>query len=233
MKTKIIISLIIAFAIIIACFISPCDDVRSDNTCLVIKNNTKDSAMVFLTLSGYPPSDTAKYVQNVNGIFGIVDTGLVGAFYLGAGDSVSYTSKKWLSGNICFGSQPLNCSNGLWPMGVNLFEFNLNCGQESIDISTMAGANSIMKVNLIGGPVWVADTFMDVRVIENSIRYKNTGRVGVYPFGCTGCTDTIGKQFCQTPAETPNTIPICNPTRAKGVNGGIVKVEFNGYISDL
>jgi hypothetical protein len=233
MKKKIIIILLTAVVVILACFLAANNEVESKNTQLKLKNNTNDSVLVYLTLSGYSGNEKADYVQNVNGIFGIVDTGLVGAFYLGAGDSVYYTSVKYLSGNICVGSQPLNCKTPQWTMGINIFEFNLNCGQESIDISAVAGVNSMIKVSLIGGPSWVADTISDVRQFENNILYKNTNLVGVYPYGCTDCSDTTGKQFCQTPAETPSSAPICTPTRAAGKKGGEVVVEFKGFVEVL
>lgn len=201
---------------------------KSGNTNFVIKNNTEDTVTVFLTLSGQ--ADKNKYVQTVNGIFGIKDTGLVGAFYLAGGDSVSYQSLKYFSGNIAFGAQPVNCPDSLLKTGINIFEFNLNEPQESIDISTIAGVNCFMAVELIGGPEWAASpSYPDVRSFSNDSIYKNTDRVGVYPYGCTTCTDTTGKQACQNPAEKPSSGPICNPTRAKDKRGGTVKLIFNGY----
>lgn len=228
-----------AIAIIAICFIaiyyidkttspdSPSSD--STNTEMRVVNETSDSVLMYLTLSGYPAPQDTLYVQNVNGIFGCTQTGLQGSYYLKAGDSVSYTSSLYFSGNISFGVTPMNCPDSTWKTGMNLFEFNLNEPQESIDISCMAGVNSIMRVDLIGGPAWPANIYADPRVLQNDSMYKNTGRVGVYPYGCTDCTDTNGRQACQTPSETPNVNPICNPTRAKGDKGGIVRVAFKGY----
>lgn len=199
------------------------------NTHLRVVNETQDSVLMYLTLSGYAyPQDTL-FVQNVNSIFGCTQTGLNGQVWIHAGDSVSYTSIKYFSGNISFGVAPMNCPDSTWKTGMNLFEFNLNEPQESLDISCMAGVNCIMKVDLLGGPAWPASIYADPRVLQNDSMYKNTGRVGVYPYGDCNCTDSSGKQQCQTPSETPNTNPICNPTRAKGDRGGVVRVAFKGY----
>lgn len=195
-----------------------------------VVNSSADSVLMYLTLSGYPDSVATNYVQNVDSVLGCTQVGLNGWTYIHANDSVSYTSSKYFSGNISFGTQPLNCFNTLWPTGMNLFEFNLNEPQESLDISCMAGVNCIMKTELIGGPSWPASVlYPDPRILQNDSMYKNTGKVGVYPYGCTNCTNTEGKQSCQTPSETPDTLAICNPTRAKGQNGGLVRVSFKGY----
>ena len=203
----------------------------ASNTELVLVNNSEDSVLVFLTLSGYPASDSSKYIQNVNGIFGIKQTGLVGSFYLGAKDTVAYSSYKWFSGNVSFGAQPINCFTKAWPTGINPFEFNLNDGQESIDISAIGGVNCILHVDLLGGPAWMAShKYPDVRCFHNDTLYGNTGKVGVFPYGCTNCTDTLGRQPCQVPSAIPNTAPICNPTRAAGEHGGIVIVTFEKFV---
>lgn len=197
------------------------------NTTLAVYNATPDSVLVYLTLGG---GFDSTFVQDVNGIFGITDSGLVGSFYLPSQDTVFYQSSLKLSGNIGFGSQGLNCFTTSWPTGVNIFEFNLNEEQESIDISAVGGVNSIMNVQNIGGPVWAATpSFPNVRYFYNDTMWKNTDLVGVYPYGCTSCTDTVGKQACQTPNEKPSSHCICNPTRAAGERGGLVLLTFKGY----
>jgi hypothetical protein len=204
--------------------------IPAQKTELTLVNNTKDSLLVFLTLSGYPVADSATYVQNVNGIFGCTQTGLVGSFYINPKDSVSYTSAKWFSGNVSFGAQPLNCFTTAWPTGVNPFEFNINNGQESIDISAMGGVNCLLQVDLVGGPQWQASpSYPNVRYFYNDSMWKNSELIGVYPYGCTNCTNTQGKQTCQTPNEQPNSKPICTPTRSAGVHGGLIRVTFLGY----
>lgn len=199
---------------------------QSTNTTLQIANATQDSVLVYLTLGG---GDDGTFLQNVNGVFGITQSGLVGSFYLHSKDTLSYTSTLKLSGNIGFGSQGINCPNSTWVTGVNIFEFNLNEAQESLDISAMGGVNSIMSVDLIAGPNWGVTGNLDVRHCQNDTMYKNTSHIGVYPFKCTDCTDTLGSASCTQIAETPNKTAICNPTRAKGERGGIVLLTFKGY----
>jgi len=226
--------IVLACLIMISCsteideeiIVEPCQPLATQ---LTLVNHTNDSLLVYLTLSGYPASDTV-HVKNVNGIFGITQSGLMGSFYIPAKDSVSYISSLWFSGNVSFGSQPLNCSTTAWPTGVNPFEFNLNNNQESIDISSIAGVNCLLEVNLIDGPQWQASSqYPDVRYFYNDSIYKNHGLLGVFPYGCTNCIDSAGKQACQTPAEMPDLSRICNPTRAANVHGGIVRVSFLGY----
>lgn len=199
------------------------------NTELTVINSTKDSVLMYLTLSGYNLPEKPKYVQNVRGILNCPQDGLQGFVWVKPNDTLSYISTKYFSGNISFGTPPLNCSNDKWTLGVNIFEFNLNNPQESIDLSCMAGVNCIMKVDLVGGTNWPADTSLNTRVIENKEMWHNTGIVGVYPYGCTNCINTDGKQLCQTPNETPNEYRICNPTRGKGERGGKVQITFKGY----
>jgi hypothetical protein len=191
-----------------------------------IVNETKDSALVYITLGG---GFDSTFIQNINGIFGCTQTGLVGSFWLHSKDTLSYTPTLSFSGNISFGSRPLNCPTNTWETGVNIFEFNLNEPQESIDISCVAGVNCILRCELIGGANWVADTCANPRVLQNDDMYKNSRSVGVYPYGCTDCIDTLGRQDCQQPTEIPNKYKICNPTRAKGEKGGVVRVVFKGY----
>jgi hypothetical protein len=206
---------------------------QNTNTELVIVNSTGyDSLVVYLTLNGYGNDSTLAplYVQDVNGIFGITNSGLKGSFILGAGDSVFYTSTKRLAGNIGFGTEPINCPTDIWKTGANIFEFNLNVPQESCDIGCVTGVNSIINAKLIGGPNWQASQYYpNVREIQNDTMYANTNRVGVMPYGCTNCVNTEGKQPCQTPSETPDSARVCNPTKTAGARGGQVIVTFKKY----
>jgi hypothetical protein len=202
----------------------PCS--QPTGTIFKITNSTQDSVLVYLTLGG--GADTT-FLANVNGVFGITQSGLVGSFYLQPNDTLSYTPTLKLSGNIGFGTQGINCPDSTWKTGVNIFEFNLNEPQESLDISAMGGVNSIMNVKLIGGPAWATTNYPDVRSIQNDTMYANTNKVGVYPFKCTDCTDTLGSANCTQKAEKPSSAAICNPTRALDQVGGVVLLTFKGY----
>jgi hypothetical protein len=201
------------------------------NTKFTLWNSTKDSVKVFITLNGYTDSiDIKEHVQSVDGIFGCTQSGLVGSFYIGANDTMSYVSHKWLAGNMTFNAQPVNCRSVDLPNGINLFEYNLNNNQESIDISAVTGVNCIIDVKLNGGPNWMATpAFPDVRHFMNDTMWHNTNKLGVFPYGCTNCINDQGKQACQTPSEKGDSTHICNPTRAAGVHGGEVFVTFLGY----
>ena len=59
--------------------------------------------------------------------------------------------------------------------------------------------------------------------------WHNTGIYGVFPYGCTNCTNTQGKQSCQTPNEKPNTEKIGTPTRNTNKKGGKIRISFLGY----
>lgn len=202
----------------------------SKNTKLVVVNKTDDSVLVYLTLSGYNGKIKKEYLQDVKGVFGITQSGLQGSFYLSGNDSVSYTSTKRFSANIGFGTPPINCPTTTWVNGANVFEFNLNVPQESCDIGCVTGVNCLLSVDLIGGANWEASNYYpNLRHFYNDSMYKNTNLAGVMPYGCTNCTNTDGKQPCQTPSETPDSARVCNPTRSAGKRGGKVVVNFMGY----
>lgn len=204
-------------------------DPTFQNTGFEVVNSTKDSVLMFLTIDA--PADST-WVQSVDGIFGIpAGSELQGSVWLKPNDTLSYTPTLKFSGNITFGTIPQNCPSQAWPTGTNLFEWSTNVaknGCEGLDLSCIHGANCIMHIDLIGGPDWLANG-KSVRTIENKFIGKNTGIYGVFPYGCTNCTNTIGKDPCQTPNETPNTEPICSPTRGKDQKGGKIRITFKGY----
>lgn len=207
-------------------------------TTLVLTNNTNDTISTWLTLSGY--TDTLKnyYVQNVNGIFGITDSGLVGNFKLLPQDTLTYQSTMALSGNICFGGQPINCPNTQFPTGLNIFEFTINnraidtLGSESVEISCVNGVNSWIVGNLVGNG-WEVTKGMDtIRTFKNATLGNNTGLPGVFPTGCTNCTNQQGATICTNPAlpfDKPNDKPICIISRPSTIKGGFVICTFNGF----
>jgi hypothetical protein len=202
-------------------------NINNSNTEMQVINEFKDSVLMYVTLGG---GHDSTFIQNVNGIFNCKQIGLNGIVWVQPNETLTYVSTKCFSGNISFGVAPMNCSTTAWKTGMNIFEFNLNEPQESIDISCIAGVNCILRCDLIGGPDWEATPlYPNPRILQNDSMYKNTNRVGVYPYGCTNCVNTEGKQTCQVPSETPNAQHICNPTRAKGDRGGIVRVTFKGY----
>ncbi|HWY11942.1 MAG TPA: hypothetical protein VN026_11485 [Bacteroidia bacterium] len=205
----------------------------STTTILRIKNsNPTQTITVYLTLSC-----GAGWVSDVNGMFGIVSSKKSqGSFILNPNDSLDYITPDslGLSGNFSFGYPPVNC-----PVGITLYEFTLNnagtikFSQETTEISCVAGVSSLGKITLYGGGNWEANpNYMNVRFIKNDSMGKNSGLVGVFPYGCTNCTDTAGKPDCITNPEKPQSQAICNISRDANNSGGIVKVEFIGLINN-
>ena len=61
---------------------------------------------------------------------------------------------------------------------------------------------------------------------------NNTGLPGVFPTGCTNCTNQQGATICTNPTlpfDKPNTKPICIISRPSTIKGGSVICTFNGF----
>lgn len=236
MKKKITILLLCILAITIAAllYINP----PKKGTELILVNNSKDTVKTYLTLG----ADT-DYVTNVKGVFGIQDSGLQGSLILLPGDTLRYTSPegKGIAGNFSFGIQPINCPVNKYPEGVNIFEFALNNNfktvqnaQETIDISCVAGVNSSITC-FLSDKNWNAGDTAGFQFFENSYLYDNVGRIGVYPYGCDDCTQSVSPPFCEGHPEysKPQAKPICNVQRDASKNGGSVTVVFNNFIKGI
>lgn len=168
-------------------------------------------------------------------------SGLVGSFTLAPNAATPPWAPTALgfNGNVAFNSMPLNCPCAQQPHGVNLFEWIVNNGfqagnpQETVDISCVAGVNSLIQVAL-SGPTWNAGpTQPNVTTFQNGVPPNNTGRVGVFPYGCDNCTAITSPPSCPGkkpfPYEKPQANPICNVQRnAKGSTGGLVRVSYLG-----
>jgi hypothetical protein len=212
----------------------------TENTELLVVNNTSDTVVTWLTLSVY--TDTLKnyFVQNVFGIFGIADSGATGTFTLLPNDTLSYTSTLALSGNLCFGGPPLNCSSAQFPYATNIFEFCLNndfgtAPQESVEISCVAGVNSYLIGRLVGNYWTVTQGIDTVRTFKNDLFGHNTGLYGVFPTGCTNCTNQAGAPVCSPalPFDKPNDKPICIIQRPAIGSGGQVYCIFDGFTPNI
>jgi len=165
---------------------------------------------------------------------------LMGNFLLQAGQSVAPFAPVGMgfNGNLCFGTEPLNCPSVAFPNGVNLFEFILNNAfqpgtpQETVDISCVAGVNSQLMV-AVGDKNWNAGpTQPRVRTIGNGALGTNTGRIGVYPVGCDICTGSQNPPACPNPPpyENPQAAAVCNVQRNASDQGGLVIVDFWGVL---
>jgi hypothetical protein len=213
----------------------------ASQTQLVLTNDADYSVQVYITLGA-----VAGCVQNVSDIPFVTNVvnNLQGWFTLGSGDTVSYTPAEGvgIDGNYCFGSPPLNCPTDDYPDGVNLAEFNLNIGfqpgnpQESIDVSAVTGVNAFIKFSMSGGGAWNASSaYPNVTEFENKRLKDNCGVIGVYPYGCDGCTERVSPPDCSNNQPPPppygncQSASICQVQRDASEAGGMVVISFKGF----
>lgn len=205
-----------------------------NKTELLVHNSYSKPVDVYLTI-GCP--DKLKWVSSVKGIFGIKTDGLKGKFTLKANETLSYISDKGIQGNICFLTDSYQCLNDS-TNGTTIIEFCLNNedilvpnAQETVEISCVSGVSYIASIDLTGGRgVFTANHigYDTVSFIENSTIGNNSGKVGVYPYGCDNCTwqsnqapeCSIGKN------EKPQKYAICNVQRLSKLSGGKVQINF-------
>lgn len=203
-------------------------------TMLEIVNGTSQSVLVYITLSADAGNTTLADLKAF--VTPVPGNALQGTFTLDANASQGYAppSGTPLIGNLCFGGPPINCPTTTFPNAVNLFEFALGVakkGQETLDISCVAGVNAAIAVSLSGGGHWNAGkTQPVVTSFHNGKIGTNTGLVGVYPVSCDICTASQAPPTCtpSVPAETPQTHAICNVQRDASKSGGTVTVTYQG-----
>jgi hypothetical protein len=208
-------------------------------TTLEAHNPTDRPVLVYLTLGATPGC-----VQDVSAITFTpavslnVIAPLMGSFTLTANQTVQIAAPDnlGLNGNLSFGTPPLNCPCPDWPNDVALAEFIINNGfqpngQETIDISCVAGSNAYLGFDLSAGDWTTNGGAISVSQVRNSTRYRNTGLVGVFPYGCDNCTSSDSPPSCV--GKQPQFVqaaPICNVQRSAAANqGGVVKVSFLGW----
>ena len=208
-------------------------------TTLEAHNATDESVLVYLTLGATPGcvQDVSTITFHPSVTLNVVAP-LMGSFTLARHETVKIEAPDGLglNGNLCFGTPPLNCPCPDWPEGVALAEFIIDNGfqpggQETVDISCVCGSNAYLGFDLSAGDWTSNGGAIQVNQIRNDTRYKNTGLVGVFPYGCDLCTASVEPPTCvgQHP-EFANSIPICNVQRPADNNqGGNVKVSFFGW----
>jgi hypothetical protein len=208
-------------------------------TTLEAHNASDQPVLVYLTLGATPgcAQDVSTLVFTPAVSLTVIAP-LMGYFTLPKHHTVHIAAPDGLglNGNLCFGSPPINCPCPDWPEGVALAEFILNNGfqpngQETVDISCVAGSNAYLGFDLSAGDWTSNGGAIPVSTIRNNARYQNTGLVGVFPYGCDNCTSSDAPPSCigQQP-QFANSAPICNVQRpALGNQGGTVKVTFFGW----
>lgn len=201
---------------------------------MVIENRDTADVVVYMTLGG--GYDTSKWIQNVKGIFGIKDSGLVGRFVLKGGERRMYHSLgKAISGQFCFNGQAYQCLADSQYTGSTLTEFCLNNSgtvenaQETVDISCVAGVSYLAEINMCGGGIWTANyTGYDTIVqVKNDIFGRNANRAGVYPVGCDDCDSSVAPPKCVIgKGELPSKHAICQVQRNASKSGGCVTFVY-------
>lgn len=217
----------IGFGVVLVTLLVALKSLKRDTTSIIVHNSSKDTITAYLTLN----NNGDNWVSNVNGIFGITSTNnFQGSFTLLPGESKTYKSLKPIAGNISFNNPPLNCP---FP-APTLYEFTLNNygtiakAQETFDISCVYGVTSIGSISVSGGGVWNSGQNDTITKVQNDTLYANTGRPGVYPYGCTTCTGRSGMVDCSNKQkyENTNTKGICNVQRNAKASGGSIKISF-------
>lgn len=207
-------------------------------TKLKVTNKSSSEVLTYITLGATPGcvQDVAE-ITTTEGIKINKLYPLMGNFNLPAGRTVELTAPAGLgfNGNFSFGTPPLNCPCPDWPEGVALAEFIINNGfqvngQETVDISCVCGSNAYIRFELSSDNWTTNGGATVVKSIHNSTRYDNTGRIGVFPYGCDNCTSSDAPPSCvgQQP-QYANALPICNVQRSASQPGGEVHVIFDGF----
>lgn len=220
---------------------NPTPEVKdSTGTALQIFNRYDSAVVVYVTLGATPGC-----VRSVLDLPFGVDTvpgskGLQGTFKLAAGDStVAYNSDTLgFNGVISFNYAPDNCPSPRYPLGLNQFEFILNNSfqagqpQESINISCVHGVNCVIRCDVETDsltPFNAGPTVPLVQSFANTLNRSQINIFGVYPYGCTHCTDYIGAPNCVPVPQPVNTEAICQVQRpAVKSNKGKISVIYLG-----
>jgi hypothetical protein len=205
-------------------------------TTLHARNDSTKSVTVYITLGATPGC-----VQDVSQITGATITKmypLMGHFELGAGAHVTLAAPDGMgfNGNFSFNTPPLNCPTPELPDGAVLAEFIINngfqqYGQETIDISCVAGANAFVSFEMSASD-WTsnAGNIILIKSISNDTKLNNTGKIGVFPYGCDNCTSSDNPPSCVgVQSQYANKLPICNVQRPANNNqGGTLVVVYKG-----
>lgn len=212
-------------------------------TNLKLKNGTKKETVdTYITLGATPGcvQDVDKLIlSGGKKITKLAD--LQGHFELAPEEliEISAPEGEGLNGAFSFNTPPENCPTESCQMGVNLAEFIINNGfqegnpQETIDISGVCGVNAIVKFHLEADDWATNGGAIPVKDFENGLKGDNTGRIGVYPYGCDDCTASVNPPECVgLQPQNANAEPICNVQRdAKSNEGGTVEVIFLGTVA--
>ena len=215
--------------------VPPVVPAASTVTLMQIKNDSKDSVLVYVTLG-----TTWGCLQNVLLVPYVTDTvpgqrGLQGTFILAPGDSTISWAPDTLgyNGVISFNHAPDNCPAPSYTNGLNQFEFIINNSfqpgspQETVDISCVHGVNCVIRVKLETESSWNAGpSFPSIQGFANTMDKNQIGTPGIYPYGCDTCTASKSPPSCIPLPQPAQKNKICNVQRDACLSGGIVYVIY-------
>lgn len=215
-----------------------------DYTDVIIKNSALDSVQVYVTLQSQ---------ETIVGLFGMDSTNFNPDSKNPDGSLVQCKGVFWAKKDVeyhlgdtlplygavvSFGADNYGCEAAIshgWQYGVNIFEFTVNTpssGNESTDLSCLDGLNAFLKLTVSDTVNWIAGGNVFVNPAENKFPLSaNCGIVGVYPYHCDVCIDTL------TPPQpvcfpwsscSDNSVNNCQLDRAT-VRGGNITCEFLGF----
>ena len=199
-----------------------------------IYNATEDTVEVWVTLGATPGC-----LQDVTKIpFVTSGSGLVGSFFLAPGDStIAYAPDSLgFNGVFSFNAQPANCPDSAqYPTGINQYEFIVNnafqegAPQESINISCVHGVNCVIRVDMVTKNTFNAGPSVpSVSSFANTMDRNQLNIPGVYPYGCTHCTDYIGAPSCIKLPQPVCKKATCQIQRDAKLSDGLIKVIYLG-----
>jgi hypothetical protein len=215
---------------------TPSAVVQTAATQMQIRNDSKDTVLVYLTLGATPGC-----IQNIGAIPFITDSlpgqrGLQGTFVLAPGDStINYAPDSLgYNGVISFKFAPDNCATPAYPNGLNQFEFIINNAfqgpgaQESANISAVHGVNCVIRVDYITLNQFNAGPTVPIIQSYANTLDRNQSIAGVYPYGCDTCTGSKTLLPCIKYPQPAHKNSDCQTQRNAAQSGGLIKVIYLG-----
>ena len=215
----------------------------SEPTKLKVKNGSEEPAKIWITLGAADPKSSIPAVEDVSKLTLTPTVDLTpvpgnpkqASIELAPDEEVEIAAPdgQALNGNFSYDSAPTQCNPALGEPpfdGTTLAEFNLNGGQETLDISCVGGINAVWGCKVDGGTPWKAGPAGVVGTFHNRAR-ANAGLPGVFPYGCDDCTASVSPPSCIEPGkdnEPPQRDAICNVQRDgfDEPGGGTVEYRF-------
>lgn len=232
-------------------------------TSLIVKNGTPAPVQIYMQLQPIQgcsaPLDVKQVYPAMNYAFSNNTT--LGVIQVGALGTLNTSYNGPLSANFSAVAFNQLCPTNLYQNGIALAEVTLNnqCqgqfAQETLDISLVNGLNAIFNFDISGTAFQTVTntaanppTIAMVNSFSNrNLFSQNFNLPGVFPYGCTNCSNNDGVSVCPPPGlpqppstgwdQTPPPYGACNPTTFQGCNlsrsaasasGGTVTITYKG-----